>query len=129
MSDHWMELTMRLAVLLCLSSAFGFAETWSGYLVDSKCYANEEGNVNPTDTLTNVDRDRGFEVRYCSPNAKTKSFAIVRTDGQTLKLDAGGNAKAADMVRKIGKKPLLAVAVTGERNKNTITVDTISVAK
>ena len=121
-----MALTMRLAALLCLSSALSFGGAWSGFLVDSKCYDAEERNVNPTDTLTNVDRDGNRELRYCSPSAKTKFFAVVQSDGPSLKLDLAGNAKAADLVRKIGKKSLLTVAVTGEISRNTIQVDSIS---
>ena len=61
----------RLATLFCLSTALGFAATWSGWLVDSKCYGSLERNKNPSDTLTYVDRDRGQEVRYCHAKSKT----------------------------------------------------------
>ncbi|HLG95452.1 MAG TPA: hypothetical protein VKX49_03970 [Bryobacteraceae bacterium] len=116
----------RLGALLCVASGLAGIETWSGALVDGKCYAAEERNVNPTVTLTAVDRDRGQEIRYCSPNAKTKTFALVERDSTRFDLDAGGNAKAAELVRKSGKKPLFLVTVTGELNGHTITVDTIS---
>jgi hypothetical protein len=119
-------MAMRFATLLFLSSTFSFAGSWAGALVDSKCYAAEERNVNPTDTLTSVDRDRNSEIRYCSPRTKTKSFAIVLPEGTALKLDAAGDAKAAELVRATGKKSLFNVAVTGERDKNTIKVDSIS---
>jgi hypothetical protein len=117
---------MRLAILLCLASAPVFAGTWSGSLVDSKCWAAEERNVNPTDTLIFVDRDRNEEIRYCSPGAKTRSFSIVTPDGFSYTLDTAGNAKAADVVRSSGRKSRIAISVTGELNKNTITVDSIS---
>jgi hypothetical protein len=122
-------LSRRLAALLCLSSALSFAETWSGVLVDSKCYDSEERNVNPTDTLTYVDRDKNMEIRYCSPSAKTKSFAVVQPDGMSFKLDSAGNAKAAELVRKTGKRSRFAAAITGQMSKNTIKVDSISVAR
>jgi hypothetical protein len=124
-----MTLTMRLAVLLGLSSGLSFAGTWSGVLVDSKCYDAEERNVNPTDTLTSVDRDGNLEIRYCSPSAKTKSFAVVRSDGPSLHLDSAGNAKAAELVPKTRKKSRLAVAVIGEISGDTIKVDSIAIAK
>ena len=47
----------RIVTLICLASTLSFAGTWSGLLVDSRCYEAEERNVNPTDTLTSVDRD------------------------------------------------------------------------
>jgi hypothetical protein len=127
--EKFMIFTVRFTCLLCLSSALSFAESWSGNLVDSKCYAAEERNVNPTDTQPYADRDRNLEIRYCSPSAKTKSFAVVQPDGSSLKFDTAGNAKAAGLVQKSGKKAQLYVAVTGELNKNTIQVESISTAR
>jgi hypothetical protein len=128
-----MALDTRLAVLFCLWSALGipvsWAASWPGVLVDAKCYQAEQRNVNPTDTLTNVDRDGNLELRYCSPGAKTKSYAIVQQDGTSFNLDAAGNAEAAGLVRKRGQKSLMEVAVTGEKRKATIQVDSISPAK
>jgi hypothetical protein len=117
---------MRLAVVLFLVSAPGFAATWSGSLVDSKCFAASERNVNPDDTLTAVDRDQNQEIRYCSPGLKTKSFAVIQTDGLSFELDSAGNAKAAEFVRNAGRKPRVAVVVTGELKDRTIRVDSIS---
>ncbi len=117
---------MRFAVLLLLACAPGFAGTWSGSLVDSKCFAASERNVNPDDTLTAVDRDQNQEIRYCSPGLKTKSFAIVDVNGLAFALDSAGNAKAVEFVRSAGRKPRLAVVVTGELANHTITVDSIS---
>jgi hypothetical protein len=60
-----MAITMQLVILLLsLSGALSSAENLSGVLVDSKCYDSEERNVNPTDTLTYVDRDRNLEIRF-----------------------------------------------------------------
>jgi hypothetical protein len=117
---------VRFAALLSLSGTLCLARTWSGSLVDSKCYAAEERNVNPTDTLTNVDRDGNREIRYCAPGSKTKSFAVVQFDGQAFDLDSAGNAKAAELVRKAGKRHPLSVAITGETAGKEIRVDSIS---
>ena len=117
---------MRLAILLFLASVPGFAGTWSGSLVDSKCFAASERNVNPTDTLTAVDRDQNQEIRYCTPGLKTKLFAIVDANGLSFVLDSAGNAKAAAFVRNVGRPPRIAVVVTGELKNRTITVDSIS---
>jgi hypothetical protein len=124
-----MKPTIRLVALFCLAAIPSFAGSWSGYLVDSKCYDASEQNVNPWETLTNVTRDKDLEIRLCSPNAKTKSFAVVQPDWQSLKLDSTGNAKAVELVRTIGKKSIFLVTVTGEKNKSTVTVDSISIAK
>jgi hypothetical protein len=120
---------IRMATLLlfaCLAGTIARAHSWSGALVNAKCWDSEERNINPHDSLTNVDRDRGMEVRFCSPNAKTKSFALVDHDGYTFHLDVGGNAKAADLVRHAGKKPYYFVNITGQAGKRMVRVDSIS---
>jgi hypothetical protein len=121
-----MFLKARLPACLCLASALALAETWSGFLVNSSCYESLESNHNPSDTDTYVDRDRGAEVRYCAPNTKTKSFAIVEQDGESFTLDPAGNVKAAALVRQTGKKQLWPVNVTGQRQKGQVNVSSIS---
>jgi hypothetical protein len=121
---------MRVVAVLCLASAMCFAGSWSGLLVDSKCYATEERNVGPTDTDTAVDRDKGWEIRFCSPRVKTKIFALVRQgDAASFKLDSEGNAQAAELVRNTGKKRYFAVNVTGEISGDTIKVDSVSLRR
>lgn len=124
-----MAALLRIALLACFSAGLSFAGTWSGVLVDARCWGFRERNVNPRDTLTFVDRDRNLELSFCTPNAKTKSFAVVPEDGVSLALDAAGNAKAAEVVKQANRKSPLVVDVTGEVNKNTIAVASISAAK
>jgi hypothetical protein len=120
---------MGMAVFLFFAPMPGFAGSWSGFLVDSTCYASEDRDVSPTDTMTYVDRDMDLMLRYCYPKAKTKNFGLVQEDWESLKFDSAGNAKAAELVHKIGKRKYLSVAVTGKLNKDTIQVDKISAAK
>lgn len=124
-----MTLALRTAALLCLSSTLGFAASWSGFLVDARCFGNRERNVNPTDTLTAVDRDQNSELRYCAPSVKTTSFALVQQDGSSFTLDSAGDSKAIELVRTTRKKSLFIVVVTGEAKKNTITVNSIALAQ
>lgn len=124
-----MAATLRITLLACFSAALSFAGTWSGVLVDAKCWGFSERNVNPRDTLTFVDRDRNLEIGMCTPNAKTKAFAIVPPDGVSFGLDAAGNAKATDLVRNSGNKSLLRVNVVGDLIDKTIAVASISAAK
>ena len=116
-----------LTAFLCGLSGLARAESWTGPLVDAKCYDALQRNVNPTDTLTYVDRDIGSMVRYCAPRAKTKSFAIVLEGGRSLNLDPAGNSRAADLVRHSARKPVLMVLVSGQQNKDRIKVDSIFV--
>ena len=118
---------MRFAGLVCFSSAVCLAESWSGALVDSRCWNSEEANTRATSVY--VDRDGNQELRSCYPQAKTKSFAVVLTDGLNLKLDAEGNARAAKLVQGTPRQTTLMVVITGEANKNTINVDSISRAR
>lgn len=128
MASHLMSLTIRVAAVFCLSSALSYAENWTGALVDSKCYEYRERNVNPTDTLTYVDRDTSEEIHYCSASARTKAFTIVLREGPSFRLDPSGNTQAAQLVRDTGKRSLFIVAVTGVLSKSTIKVDSISIA-
>lgn len=126
MSENLKPRALRLAAFLCLSPALSFAASWSGTLVDSKCYDAEQRNVNPTDTLTSVDRDTNREISYCSPGLKTKIFAVVESSGQSFRLDPAGNVKAAALVATAGKKSRFAVAVVGEMSKAMVKVEAIS---
>ena len=120
-------LRLRLGVLLCVAPLLAVAGDWSGALVDANCYANKESNTRPQDTQQNVDRNRDLEIWYCTPTAKTKSYAVVQNDGATLKLDPTGNQKAAALVQQTGKKSLYAVQVKGNQtNTNTVAVNSIS---
>lgn len=120
---------MKLAVLFCLASGLSFAGTWSGTLVDARCWGFEESNVGQKTTLAYVDRDRNLEVSLCAPGAKTKLFFVIPPDGVSVALDAAGNTQAADLIRSTGSKAPLRVVVNGEKQKNTIQVSSISPAK
>jgi hypothetical protein len=125
-----MKLTIiTLAAFVCLVSTPAFAQTWSGFLVNSECYESRLHNTDPWDTSIYVDRDKDSDIRLCSPNAKTKSFALVDHDGLSFKLDPAGNAKAAEIARQAVKKQFLKVVVTGEKSKDTIQVNSIAPQK
>lgn len=120
---------MRIIALLCLSSALGFAGTWSGTLVDARCWGFSENDVGQKATLQYVDRDRNLEVRLCAPGAKTKTFAVIPPDGIGLTLDANGSAKAAELMKTEPKHAVIGVTVSGERSRNTIQVSSLAAAK
>jgi len=120
-------LILRLVSLCCLTSMLGFAGSWSGVLVDSKCYASRLNDR--SDTPSWVNWDRGLAVRYCSPNKKTRSFAIVQQDGWTYKLDPAGNEKALALLQRKDKNSLYVVAIKGEMDRNILKVDAILAAR
>jgi hypothetical protein len=131
----WREVVMKCTttplagVIFFFAATPIFAQTWSGFLVDSKCYESMERNTDPWDTSTYVDRDKDWEIRFCSPSEKTKSFILVDHDGIDFRLDPAGNAKAAELLQKANKKISLEVVVTGEMSKEMIRVNSITKTK
>ena len=122
-------LAVRIAGLLGLALVPAFAANWSGVLVDSKCFEAEERNVNPSDTLIYVDRDRNRELRVCAPHEKTKLFSVVLPDGTSFRLDSAGNMRAAELVKGQKLRTAPAVSVTGEKTRRTVQVTAITLAK
>ena len=94
-------------------------------MVDSNCYDILLRNVNPFETSPGA-RDWGQMIRYCAPGEKTKTFAVVLEDLTRRKLDSNGNSKAAELVRKTGKKSRFVVVVTGEVSGKILKVGSIS---
>jgi hypothetical protein len=116
---------LRLTSLACLASLPALASNWAGALVDAKCYASMQRNVNPAETHP-ASTDTRRAIRYCSPNQKTKSFAIVQQDGLVLNLDPSGDQKAAALFLKVGKRSPYPVHAKGEMSGDTLKVDEIS---
>jgi len=127
-----MRITVILPAILCLASPMGFAESWTGDLVDAVCYQGGESNTSPFAASIYVSHDRDLVIRQCRPRPnKTKRFTVVEKYGQTIQLDPAGNSKAADLVRNADKKSrYIHVAVTGEKtNDDRVRVDSISLAR
>lgn len=115
---------MRLAALLFCISTVGLANSWSGFLVDSRCWESRQNNVSQ-DTST-ASRDMDGDVRYCSPRAHTTKFAVIQHDWTPLKLDSDGNTEAAELVQHGKVGCVTYVYVTGTVNHHTIRVHSIS---
>jgi hypothetical protein len=118
---------IRILSLLCLASGLGFAGTWSGNLVDAKCYQALASNHNVSDSP--VLQDVTSEVRFCSPKASTHAFAVVRSDDVAVPLNSTGNAQAAQLVRKNPRRSPIYVLVSGEMRDHKIAVNSISPAQ
>jgi hypothetical protein len=73
-----------------------------------------------------VSWDGNLAIRYCTPDKKTKSFAVVRwDDGSNFNFNPVGNEKPAGLPLSAGKKFVYSVNVTGEMRRNTVEVDAI----
>jgi hypothetical protein len=118
---------IQVAGLLTMLSTLASATTWSGVLVDGKCYAGFRGNTRSS--LRFVDRDTAWMIQYCAPTFKTGCFVVVPVDGGTFPLDSHGNAQAWALVRKIGKRRLLVVEVDGVKKGKDVAVSTIKLTK
>jgi hypothetical protein len=120
-----MTIILRIVFLSSLASVLGLAGTISGWLVDSKCYASMLDNRNAGE----VSWDGNMAIRYCAPDKKTKSFAVVRwDDGSNFNFNPAGNEKAAGLPLAPDKKFVYRVNVTGETRRNTVEVNAISIA-
>jgi hypothetical protein len=75
-----------------------------------------------------VSWDGNLAIRYCTPDKKTRSFAVVRwDDASNFNLNSAGNEKAAELPLSADKKFVYRVNVTGETRKNTVEVNAISI--
>jgi hypothetical protein len=109
-----MTLILKLAFLSCFASMLSFAGSWTGWLVDSKCYASLLFNRNAGE----VSWDGNMEIRYCTPEKKTKSFSVVRwDDGSNFKLDPAGDEKASELPLSPRKQFVYLVAGETTRGK------------
>ena len=130
-----MKLILRFAFLSCVISTLCFAESLSGWLVNSKCFSSIERNRG--DVPSYVNWDVNGAIRYCSPTKKTKSFAIVsQNDGLPFKFDAAGNEKAIDLGVNASRKFGYLVRVEGITrrkegviSRNTVTVQAIAILR
>ena len=124
-----MKRMIQLGALVFLMSTASFAAgSWSGYMVDSKCYESTQRNVNAWSTST-VDRNMDLDIQRCAPTQKTKSFGLVGQDWTILKLDPAGNTSAAEFVRSSAKRDMYRVTITGETDRNFLKVDSIATVK
>ena len=101
-----------IAALLVISAALGFAETWTGNLVDAVCKVADEA--------------RDLSPAGCAATSATHLFAIELSSTEILNLDAAGNEKAANAVKNIKKTNPRAI-VTGSLEGLMVRVEKIEI--
>jgi hypothetical protein len=111
-----MRRSVSVFALLSLFSVLALAESFKGRLVDATCY------------------DQQKSATACDPTNASTSFALAVAD-QAYKLDAAGNAKAAEALKTRADraadptKPMssqVSAQVTGTKDAdNTIKVEAI----
>lgn len=105
------------------------SRTWNGTLIDS------------TRTNCGPETKGAAPSGSCPASVQTTDFALVLPDGKVLKLDAGGNPKAADALRKSRKGSKLVVdywktgrisqpiraRLTGTETSDTLNVESVRI--
>lgn len=108
-------LVFSLAVLLLLSTAFA-ADSWqNATIVDVSCAAKVKANPDAHPVS-------------CALQCAAKGLGIYTADGAFLKLDARGTQQAVAILKRSHKKAGVHVNVTGEREGDTIRVQSIKVS-
>jgi hypothetical protein len=114
-----MKTIAKLGLALGVFAAMGYAENWTGKLIDASCH--DKSQQNPADSKQNSD------LATCAATASTTSFAIQTSDGKVYKLDASGNAKASTALKGNPDNKSATATVSGTMDGQTVKVDSISV--
>jgi len=114
-----MKTIAKLGLALGMFAAMGYAENWTGKLIDASCH--DRSQQNPADSKENGD------LATCAATASTTSFAIQTSDGKVYKLDASGNAKASTALKGNPNNSNATATVSGKMDGEIVKVDSISV--
>ena len=114
-----MRTIAKLGLGLGMFAALGFAEDWTGKLIDASCHDNSQKNP--------AESKQGGDLATCAATASTTSFAIQTSDGKVYKLDASGNAKASTALKGNPDNKSATATVSGTMDGQTVKVDSISV--
>lgn len=114
-----MKAMAKLGLALGMFAAIGYAENWTGKLIDASCH--DKSQQNPAESKQNSD------LATCAATASTTSFAIQTSDGKAYKLDASGNAKASTALRGNPDNKNATATVSGTMQGDMVKVDSISV--
>jgi hypothetical protein len=106
-----MKLFTKIGIILGLTAALGFAESFSGKLIDANCKA-------PADQ-----KDEALST--CAPTRTTTVFAVQTPDGKIYKLDTSGNSKAIAAIKEDPGKTN--VSVSGSLDGQTLKVESIEI--
>jgi hypothetical protein len=105
-----MKTTFLTAVLLMSFGVACFGESVDGYLMPSKCQADEPVT----------------HTKQCALRCKSTGFGVVTAGGEFVGFDAAGNAKAIAMLQSTAKADDLRVSVEGTREAGLLNVQSIA---
>lgn len=115
-----MKIALSLGLALAVLAATGYADTWSGNLLDAACLAKNQQNPNRNSKKTG-------DPPTCVASKTTGAFALQTSDGKIYKLDPAGNSKAATALRGNPDNDDPEADVSGARVGEILKVESISV--
>lgn len=102
-----------LLILILALPGFAAAETWNNAsIIDTQCSMKAKANPDS-------------HTRSCALACAKSGFGILDKDGNYLKFDDKGNQTALKLLENSSKSNHLRVDVTGEKEGNTIHVQSI----
>jgi hypothetical protein len=116
-----MNTTAKLGLALIAFATLGYADTWTGKLVDANCSETSQ-NQPPA-----PDSNGKTTIKSCAATPSTASFAIQTSDGKVYRLDPAGNSKAATAIRGNPDNKSPVATVSGALEGDILKVDSISV--
>jgi hypothetical protein len=127
-----MKSFLTLGAIALFGASYCMAESWNGKLVDAACMQRQSG-ANSSESQTQSQRSQSSQsASACTPTRSTTTFGIETPDGQMMRLDSTGNAKAAEMVRSANMSNEtngIPVMVTGTQEGHTLRVESIQIEK
>jgi hypothetical protein len=114
-----MKKIAKLVLALGVFATLGYAESWTGKLIDAACHDRSQQNP--------ADPNSKSEIASCEASGSTTSFALQTADGKVYKLDAAGNAKASTALKGNPANKAPSAEISGSMEGQTVKVDSISV--
>jgi hypothetical protein len=115
-SFAWAAVGLAIAMLLAAPSALAAAETW------------KDAPISCIHCSMKVKGDPDAHTRDCMMTCAGGGFGLFTSDGKFLKFDKAGNDKALAALKASEKKDHLHATVTGERDGETIKVESFSLS-
>jgi hypothetical protein len=109
-----------LFIALGIFACMGYADTWSGKLLDAGCVERNKQDPDRNSAKTG-------NPPTCVASKTTGAFALQTSDGKIYKFDATGNSKAATALRGNPDNDSPEADVSGAREGEVLKVDSISV--
>ena len=110
---------MKSIVACLLFSSLAMAETWTGAILDVMC--------RPENVAAGVKKCPNVRGCMLSDRCQASGYGVVLANGQFLKFDPAGSAKALSLLKAMKKDTDLKATVTGTLKRDVITVDTLDI--